>query len=269
MAAFSAAFEGDVDFSLAAFEGRGAFAESRFAGRVRFAANEAREMFPPDAIVPFARAHFAVPEHAVFHSVALRPHWFVNVDARRLEFTNVEWRGTLAGEIEGARALHVPAPHRLIEQACNRLAVNAEENQRYAEASRFRYWAMEAGRRSHARGFACWRLDWWYWAASGYGERVARALLVLAALWLGCAALYTQVAFVPRAESPPAAAAAAPPGRLAWGEALIYSVGVMTLQKPSPAPASVRGQALVAAQTIAGPIQAALLALAMRRKFMR
>ena len=43
----------------------------------------------------------------------------------------------------------------------------------------------------------------------------------------------------------------------------------MTLQKPEPRPATGVAQALVMVETILGPVQAALLALAIRRKFMR
>ncbi len=50
--------------------------------------------------------------------------------------------------------------------------------------------------------------------------------------------------------------------------ALSYSASVMTLQKPEPSP-SIVVRGLVTLETIMGPVQAALLALAIRRKFMR
>ena len=56
---------------------------------------------------------------------------------------------------------------------------------------------------------------------------------------------------------------------LRWPRALTYSLGVMTLQKPEPRPATNAAQSLVMIETILGPVQAALLALAIRRKFMR
>ena len=43
----------------------------------------------------------------------------------------------------------------------------------------------------------------------------------------------------------------------------------MTLQKPEPLPANKRAKTLVLLETVLGPVQAALLALAIRRKFMR
>ncbi len=56
---------------------------------------------------------------------------------------------------------------------------------------------------------------------------------------------------------------------LDWSRATTYSLGVMTLQKPEPRPVTVWAQRLVILETILGPLQAALLALAIRRKFMR
>jgi len=56
---------------------------------------------------------------------------------------------------------------------------------------------------------------------------------------------------------------------LKFSRALIYSAGVMTLQKPEPRPATTAAQTVVLLETILGPVQVALLALAIRRKFMR
>ena len=51
--------------------------------------------------------------------------------------------------------------------------------------------------------------------------------------------------------------------------ALTYSLGIMTLQKPEPRPATTKAQTLLLVETILGPLQAALLALAVRHRFMR
>jgi hypothetical protein len=50
--------------------------------------------------------------------------------------------------------------------------------------------------------------------------------------------------------------------------AFTYSLGVMSLQKPEPRPVTDAAQTLVVLETIFGPVQAALLALAIRRRFM-
>ena len=135
--------------------------------------------------------------------------------------------------------------------------------------------AMDAQRLQHWRGFAVWRLSWWYWFASGYGERIARAAVVLLGILVLCAALYTRVGFArwePRllTESDALVAQRDETGvPLGLSRALTYSAAVMTFQRPEPKPASTMAQTIVLLETILGPVQAALLALAIRRKFMR
>lgn len=111
--------------------------------------------------------------------------------------------------------------------------------------------------------------------ASGYGERVAQAFLVLLGILLLSAVLYNHVGFArwePRVASESDVFSAkrdevgAP---LTFGRALTYSAAVMTFQKPEPRPATAAAQTIVLLETILGPVQAALLALAIRRKFMR
>ncbi|MFL6278295.1 MAG: hypothetical protein ACJ74G_24180 [Blastocatellia bacterium] len=50
---------------------------------------------------------------------------------------------------------------------------------------------------------------------------------------------------------------------------MIYRLGVTSLRRPEPKPLTSTAQTLVTLETILGPLQAALLALAIRRKFMR
>ena len=52
-------------------------------------------------------------------------------------------------------------------------------------------------------------------------------------------------------------------------QSIPYSLGNMTLQRPEPRPDMGLLQLLVFAQGILGPLQAALFALALRRKYMR
>jgi len=134
--------------------------------------------------------------------------------------------------------------------------------------------AMDA-RRLESGGVAPWRLSWWYWLASGYGERPFQALMVLFAIFLVFGLLYTRVGFA-RWEPKLATEADAVMAQkdvvgapLKFSRALTYSVGVMTLQKPEPKPVTAAAQSVVLLETILGPVQGALLALAIRRKFMR
>jgi hypothetical protein len=274
-----AASLGEADFD--ALKSRAAnFGYTRISDYATFS-SEHFPAFDAAAFLDFRFANVEKPERVSFRTLMLRPHWFVNVDARKFDLSNVDWnwRGiSLKQELEELRLKRVATPHRVLSIACRNLALNAEENHRYEDASRFRYMAMEVRRLEGWQGwrnFTSWVLNWWYWLASGYGERIGQAFVVLIGLWLAAAALYTQVGFVrwePRVSSEQEAweARRDEVGQpLRWQRALTYSLGVMTLQKPEPRPATDVAQAVVMLETILGPVQAALLALAIRRKFMR
>lgn len=119
----------------------------------------------------------------------------------------------------------------------------------------------------------CNILHWSYWIASGYGERVVRAFLMLLAIWVFFAILYTQVGFLKPEQKLAGESVQSQPGQprapLILTHALAYSLGVMTLQKPEPRPATATAQSLIFLESVIGPVQAALFGLAIRRKFMR
>jgi uncharacterized protein YjbI with pentapeptide repeats len=259
-----ALFEQEVFIHGKGFEKEIDFVAATFRDRLIFLELEGRAVGDLATFsIDFQNARIEKPERVSFRNSTLFANWFTNVDPRKFEFVNVEWRGTIAGEIASLRANSGRRPHRVLSLACRQLAVNAEDNNRYDEASKFRYWAMDIRRIERYRGFAFWNLDWWYWAASGYGERIGRAASVLVAVWLIFAWLYYSgvAAF---ASSP------TPSGQpLPFGEALVYSLEVIALQKPTPRPATTGTELIVFIETIAGPLQAALLALAIRRKFLR
>ena len=276
------------------------FAAARFKDSVVFAGNTF-----PDLGLTFAEAIFEKPERAMFSSVTLYPYSFFRVDVRRLNFFDVHWpivskRSwresplTLAWEREalvvttGLNVKHQPMGGWLpyLGITCRQLAANAEDNNRYEEAAGFRYLAMHIkhkGRDTAAPFFPpviqLRNLTWWYWLLSGYGERVGRAFAWLVVIWVFFAFIYwsanatwwqqkqdrTAVAtsIAPETSTPSSGI------RLTLPEAFIYSVSVTALQKPEPLPANKRAKALVLVETIIGPLQAALLALAIRRKFMR
>jgi hypothetical protein len=278
MADFGATFNALADFEDASFRADADFMLATFKDYVSFAGSEKNAVFSDNSSLTLYSSRIEKPDRLSFHTLTLRPHWFTNVDARKFEFINVNWNWqhtTTKQEIKSLKKEYVSSVHRLLAIACRNLAVNAEENHRYEEASRFRYMAMEAQRLESWRGFVPWKLSWWYWLASGYGERAWRAFVVLIGVWMVAAALYTQVGFVrwePRVSNATEAweARRDEVGQpLRWQRAVTYSLGVMTLQKPEPRPATDAAQAVVMLETILGPVQAALLALAIRRKFMR
>lgn len=322
----SATFENEADFSNATFHGKvvfsksvfrqtlrlgvsrfesvADFSEAAFSDYVRFARSNEKSNFGLAASLSLKDGNIEKPGRVIFNTPNLRPHWFVNADAREFNFVNVDWdwrRIKIKKEIEalekkeieerkrkgipvtvrrGSEALDKKSRlslHRALAVACRHLAINAEENHHYAEASRFRYMAMDARRLESWHGFLPLKLSWWYWLASGYGERVLRAFLVLILLILlpfallywrsGCVSLpFSEkracVTWAAQAGEP-----AAPP-TVSLPRALAYSLSVMTLQRPEPRPKSATAQLLTGAETVLGPLQAALLALAIRRQFM-
>jgi hypothetical protein len=298
-----ATFNAEALFDYAIFRTRSDFSHAIFKDYVRFAGEEHRLVFSSTSSLDLQFARIEKLDRVSFHTLTLRPHWFVNVDARKFDFINVkwDWQPTINEEIEALKSKDVSEPHRLLSIACRQLAVNAEENHRYDEASKFRYWSMYARQQETWSGLAFWWrfrnwlstrwshvsrlpilrffnrnwLYWFYWAASGYGERIFRAFIVLLGVWLFSALLYTQVGFARwetklTSESDVATARRDEVGApLGLSRALTYSFGVMTFQKPEPRPTTTAAQIFVILETIFGPLQAALLALAIRRKFMR
>ncbi|MGH9753889.1 MAG: pentapeptide repeat-containing protein [Blastocatellia bacterium] len=271
-------FSASVDFTRSRINAKVDFSSATFAGYLRFAGDKDHQVFGEHSYLNLQHARVEKPERGSFHTLKLSPHWFVNVDARKFEFVNVDWADNLKGlkqEVETLRPLVSSAPHRLLSIAYRQLAVNAEENHRYGEAADFRYGSMDLRRLERPRdGKGLQVLHWLYWMASGYGERVTRAVVVLAVLWLVFAGLYTRTGFerktFPDNTEKTIVLQEDEVGRpLPFKRALIYSFAVMSLQKPEPKPLTNAAHSFVIVETILGPIQAALLALAIRRRFMR
>jgi hypothetical protein len=203
--------------------------------------------------------------------VLLRPGWFINADVRKVDFTDVKWhgvtesKGNLKQEIEALEKHGVDKPYTLLAQACQRLAANAEENRNYLHASVFNYWAMDVQRREKwASAFAPWRLIWWYWAFSGYGERTWRSALWLVGILVGFAMLYMLVGDMHVSELSLSGI------WQASSQAIVYSLGVMSRQAERLSGSeSTLLRSLVFIEGTMGPLQVALFALAVRRKFVR
>src|SRR6185369_3999934 len=168
----------------------------------------------------------------------------------------------------------IEIPHRVLAITYRQLAINAEENHRYREASIFRYWSMDVRRREDISLRSLLSLDWWYWAASGYGERAGRAIIMLVILILLFGMAYLFVGFSRRDrtsegnKTTTVVDITGAPIRPMLS-AFLYSAEVVTLQKPDPKPLTPWARILFTLETIFGPTQLALLALAIQRKFMR
>jgi uncharacterized protein YjbI with pentapeptide repeats len=273
-----ATFMKEVDFTGATFKERASFWGSK-----------ANRVFGCGAWAWFNGSRIEKPEQFTFNSVLLHPGWFINnADVRKVDFTDVEWygmpgglEGTLAEEIDKLKELRVESPHTLLAQACRRLSANAEENREYPLANEFHYWSMDALRKeswSHFKSLTLrglkkketWRdigehfglITTLYWALSGYGVRAARAFWVLMGMWAAFTTLYVLV--------DPSEFKSFGQGIGYLWQAAVYSLLAMARLNPEPGPDEPGlFQFLVGLEGILGPLQIALLALAVRRKVMR
>jgi uncharacterized protein YjbI with pentapeptide repeats len=273
-----ATFKESADFDYATFQDLSDFTGTTFKEEGKFWSLQTS----PQIFLSFQGAVIKKPERFSFHSTYLRPSWFVDVDAQKFDFSDVEWfrlpngeELTLEKEIEALEAQDHKRPSSLrkLQKACRQLMNNAEENRDYPTANEFHYWSMELARkeamvvareeglREGLKRFGL--IDALYGALSGYGERPRRAFLVLAGMGTLFAIFYVLVA-----------------GSIEHvGQAFLYSLAAMVRLTGVPAMAPLTKplqpsepglfQFLVTAEGILGPLQIALLALAVRRKVMR
>jgi uncharacterized membrane protein len=269
-----ARFYGPADFKRANFEGKANFRYATFKSDLRFSREQEGKEEARGKISSLSLRYAIVerPERVSFHSLELFPHWFVDVDPRMFELTNISWPNEVGGRLkkndlldyldsEVAHLRDVPLPYNSLAIASRRLAINAEENSRYDEASILRYLSMETlrqGTKHHEPGPKT--LHSLYYLLSGYGERIGRAFLILLLIWLVFAILYMITGHIKTGDSISIGQAV--------GRTLNYSLQVLTLQK-SEAPKGLFTPFFVTLETLIGPLQIALVALAIRRQFMR
>ncbi len=143
-----ATFHASADFSDATFSWTAAdFGDATFEDYVKFGGVENRSVFGGRSSLNLQFSRIGKPKQVSFRTLTLRPNWFVNVDPRKFDLTNVDWGWhTIKEEVKILQDNGVSSPHRVLAIACRHLAVNAEDNNRYEEASRFRYMAMDARR---------------------------------------------------------------------------------------------------------------------------
>ena len=226
-----------------------------------------------------------------FRTIKLKPSWFININSKEINFIDVDWNclnslTTHRLVIKELNQLNnISNSKQLFKIACRQLAENAENNNRFEEASKFRGMAFETERLERKKSI----FDWWgkqytcsevvpsfgdhlkliphdflhfaYRFTSLYGESSIRAFCVLTGIILVAAFLYwSPLSQFPDKESF---------RNLGLLESIFYSLRVMVLQRPEPFPANTFGKAVLALESVIAPVQLALLALAIRRKFMR
>ena len=267
-------------------------------GKIKHSYKQDIKMFGAYASLDFDSLQIEKPERLSFHSVKLRPHWFINTDPRKFEFIDVRWENDLKKEREASNS------DRLLSIAYGQLAMNAEENNRYDEAMDFRKKSMETslfslqekwredwlkrrwGKYSFET-FSWWweygtirklfSLTWWYRTLSSYGESPTRAAIaLLLILFLSCVPYWftgfaSSKDTTPNNKGVPLRMIIEPKENKAkqFLATLVYSLETASLQKPEPRPVTTMARLFVGLETILAPLQAALLALAIRRKYMR
>jgi hypothetical protein len=223
-----------------------------------------------NALLDLQNARIKNPEQISFHSVRLQPNWFINVDCRKFVFTNCYWKKANGNEIDTKHELNIlksrkiPSLHSILSRTCWQLADNYEENKSFLKASLFRQTANETMRLKEYKGFKFWSLHWWYWLSSFYGESWQRAFAILFAIWMIFTVIYTQTDFNVCQQLQ-----VCETRKLFVGEAMKQSFGAMFLQKSEYRKPLEAAETFTLVENILAPLQAALLALAIRRKFMR
>jgi Pentapeptide repeats (9 copies) len=322
-----AQFSGPVYFNEATFICNAAFANAEFGKPIFFDQTEFmnngivnfyqarfrdlaqfKDLKISDSVEFYFGAIFERPELVFFHSsFDLNPRWFIDTDVRKFNFETIDFSSdSVSQELDKTNILleriktelgvnmHFKSirPHDLLITAYRRLAVNAEDNNRYHKAMQFRYMAMDLRRQASWKRWPPLILHWLYWISSGYSEKVLRATIILFLIWFIPFSFYVSpfstfhrtVASNKTSEigddlriyeygRPPEAdlPALSSDSYADFRDAIFYSFNVMALQKPEPKPAndSWRTRLVITFQTILGPVQATLLLLAIRRKFMR
>ncbi|MCA1589510.1 MAG: pentapeptide repeat-containing protein [Acidobacteria bacterium] len=256
-------FSADVDFSSSIISGFLAF-EGR-PDNLLFTRSASR--------LDLRYAKIPVPERVSFHSARLRPSWFLNTDPKKFVFTACDWSEMDVGdilverELESLKAYNVSNPHKILTKIGWQLADNFEESKSFVEASRFRTLANESKRREEWRGFKIPSLHWWYFLSSRYGESPGQAFLVLAFILILFAIYYYLALFL---VCPSTSSLGCTTRTLSWWEAFHHSLMTGALQDvKNRATITYQQDFMVLLEKILVPVQAALFALAVRRRFMR
>lgn len=292
----SATFSARVDFYKALFEEKSplffrqtsvlealSFNYANFDGYVSFQGSNDNRLFGEKAVLDLQHARIADPKKISFHTLRLESSWFINTNATGFVFTDCEWRYadgkvlSVKTELENLKERGFENPNALLMRACWQLADNYEESKSFRKASMFRQLANESRRLETSWYQQPITLRWWYYLSSRYGESWVKAVTVLIILILLVFPLiYTKTSFqVCPAEKPLTVSlvegSCKTRGLGFWnGEAIVHSLTTATLQNVEyRKPLTVWGELWIILEKIFAPLQAALLALAIRRKFMR
>lgn len=227
-------------------------------------------------------ARIANAEKISFHLIRLQPSWFINIDCRKINFTASKWKQVGNRNISTDSELQVlkdkgissPNANKLLTKTCLQLADNHEENKSFSKASIFRQIANESKRLEDNNGLKIWSLHWWYWLSSFYGEKPLWAgivlFLILTIFAGGMMIGKFQVCPIDKPVTISLQQNLCEERSLYLGEAISQSLATAIFQTNDyRKPISGWGETWMILEKVLAPLQAALLALAIRRKFMR
>jgi hypothetical protein len=291
----NAQFKGSADFRETEVKNSILFNDATFESFARFSSkNNNHNAWNYDGL-NFSSADIEKPERIFFQAISLKPDSFVNTDIRKFDFTDIKWKvknfwldwarfkdiAWWRDEVRARRTSYVN-----LEKIYRRFASFAEENNDYESASKFRFTAFDIQRITPWYGRLPVTLLWWYKWTSRYGENWLWCAVLLLALLFGVFPyFYSENYFKTCSTDRPIAASisiceskdaeisktcSCSYEKLNYGDAVLQSLYTATLQNVDyRKPFDWRGELWIILEKIFVPLQAALLALAIRRKFMR
>lgn len=230
------------------------------------------ENFVFEGEVDFRRVTLDDPDKVRFQHVDLSKVRFLETRLDRVRLIDVKW-----AEREERKAIYdeefaEEEGYELVAQLYRQLKKNYEEERDYPGAGDFHYgememmlkqqhqeWEKETKKSQKCKNWFTWFLTSSYKFLSGYGEKAERAIVITLAILLAGVPFY----FFDKLT-----AATLEGIWSAFWDALISSMGYMTFRL-TKVPTSWWAKPVLAVQAVLGPIQLALLALALRRKFRR
>lgn len=270
--------EGAVCFSQAEFRGTAYFVGNDYKGPIDFsrasffdmAFFNSQQEAAPEAEAPEVRFHHVFVEKGVtFENIDLRRTTLAGTNVRKARFSEVRWprRGMRLAVYD--ELCERPAAAETLRLLYRDLKSNLEDERDYRSAGDFYYGEMHALRtqRRSSEGLPSWlqrrflSLHWLYWLAAGYGERPLWAVAFFLVLVLVFAFAFMYDCFMLDGVKLPAPS---------WSAALGHSLRSLTLNRHYYIqPLCPWSHRLTLAANIAGPIQLALIAISLRRRFRR
>jgi hypothetical protein len=259
------------------------FQGASFEGFGKFSGKNKRHNSWSKGSLNFSAVDIEKSEKISFQTVELKPDYFINTDVRKFDFSDIRWKRK-SFAFDWSRCKHIwfwrddakeaKSNYELLEVAYRRLAINAEESNHYAWASKFRYTASDIHRINRWYGRLPVTLLWWYKWTSRYGESWPWSAIVLAAILATSGWLYTRVDFYVCPPDRPVTQSSqqglCETRALSFLEAGRHSLATASFQTVEHRkPSTDEGELIVLLEKIFAPIQAAFLALAIRRKVMR